>query len=208
MHRLSFALICLAFSAHAADCTLTGTVRVVGTTQPVSGAIVYLGAINGRASATTNVVLEVVDGVFQPHVQVAPRGGRLVLRNNDPTLHVAKVQVLSPTNAVTVWTQAMPYAGFEKAFALDGFREPTLLRISGGNGEEMSGYVAVMPHPWATLTDETGRFELRNVPISAHKIFVWHELLGTLTRELKLSASRTNAVELVFTKRDERRRSD
>ena len=184
MHLLSLLLI-------AAE--LTGTVRVA--TNPVTRAIVYLGAGNGRA-ASTNLVLEVRDGVLQPHVQVAVRGATLVLRNNDPTLHVLRIQALNSTNAATtILTQAMPYAGFQKAFALNGFRDTTLLRVTGGNGEEMSAYLAVLPHPWAALTDESGRFALSGVPAGSYKLYVWHETLGTLARDVKVPAT----VELEFT---------
>ncbi len=89
----------------------------------------------------------------------------------------------------------MPYAGFQKAFALEGFRETTLLRVSGGNGEAMAAYIAVLPHPWAAVTDEQGRFALSGMPAGAYKLYVWHETLGTLAREVKAPAS----VELQFT---------
>jgi hypothetical protein len=171
---------------------IAGTVSV--SNQPVRGAIVYLGSGNGRA-ASTNITLNVRDGALEPHVQVAMRGATLELRNSDPTLRVVHVDALNSTNAVRLLTQAMPYAGFQKAFALDGFREPTLLRVSGGNGEPMSAYLAVLPHPWAAVTDENGRFALSGMPAGAYKLYVWHETLGTLVREVKAPAT----VELPFT---------
>ncbi len=183
----------LALSVNAAE--ITGIVHLAGTNQPVSRAIVYLGAGNGRSTAT-NAVLEVRDGVLQPHLQVAMRGTTLVLRNSDPTLRVVRVESLNSTNRpVQVLMQAMPYAGFQKSFALDGFRDITLLRVTGGNGEEMSAYIAVLPHPWATLTDEKGQFTLMDVPVGKHKLYAWHETLGTLVCEVKAPAT----VELEFT---------
>ena len=191
--RILSLLIGFAWSAHAAE--IAGLVRLAGTNQPVARAIVYLGTGNGRSTAS-NAVLEARDGVLQPHVQVATRGSMLVLRNDDPTLHVVRVQALNSTNTpVTLLTQAMPYAGFQKAFALEGFLDTTLLRVSSGNGEEMSAYVAVLPHPWAALTDENGRFALSGVPAGTYKLFAWHETLGTLVREVKAPAT----VELEFT---------
>jgi hypothetical protein len=183
-------LIFLMQSLQAAE--ITGSLRV--TNQPVARAIVYLGAGNGRAAAT-NIVLEVRDGVLLPHVQVATRGATLLLRNSDPTLRVVHVDALNATNAVRVFTQAMPYAGFQKAFTLDGFRDITLLRVAGGNGDPMSAYIAVLPHPWATLTDENGRFVLSGMPTGSYKLYAWHETLGTLVCEIKAPA----AVDLEFT---------
>jgi hypothetical protein len=177
---------------------IVGTVSV--SNQPVSGAIVYLGAGNGRAAAgsiATNITLSVRDGVLVPRVQVAVRGATLVLQNDDPTLRVVQVDALSLTNAVRWWTQAMPYAGFRKAFALEGFRDITLLRVSGGNGEAMVAYIAVLPHAWGAVTDENGRFALGGVPAGACKLYVWHETLGTLVREVRLPVAGPLELEFV-----------
>ena len=196
MRTLSF-LFGLALSVHAAELgNLTGFVRL--TNQPVAGAIVYLGAGSGRATPT-NIVLDVRDGALRPHVQVATKGSVLVLRNSDPTLHIVRVETLSGTNgAALALTQAMPYAGFQKAFALDGFRDTTLLRVTGGNGEEMSAYIAVLPHPWGVLTDENGRFAMAGIPAGNYKLYAWHEMFGTLAREVKVITGRPTQTDLEF----------
>ena len=62
----------------------------------------------------------------------------------------------------------------------------------------MAAYVAVLPHPWAALTDETGRFTLRSVPAGTYKVYAWHEVLGTLTREVKLNGNHTATVDFEF----------
>jgi hypothetical protein len=187
----------LAISVHASELGgLNGVVRL--TNQPVASAIVYLGAGSGHATPT-NVVLDVRDGVLLPRVQVATRGSVLVLRNSDPTLHIVCLEALSGTNMpARILTQAMPYAGFEKAFSLDGFRTTTLLRATGGNGEPMTAYIAVLPHPWASLTDENGRFALAGIPSGNYKLYAWHELFGTMTRDVNVTAGRMTQFTLDF----------
>ncbi len=189
--------ILFALSAHAAETgSITGGVHRAG--QAVPRAIVYLGAGNGRAPVT-NAVLEVRDGVLRPRVQATTRSAALVLHNADPALHVVRVDVLNSTNAPSrVLTQAMPYAGFQKAFSLDAFRDTTLLRVTGGNGEEMSAYVAVLPHPWVVVTDDGGRFALEGVPVGVYKLYAWHETLGTLVREVKVADGRATVMDLEF----------
>lgn len=195
MRALSL-LLGLALSVNAAE--ITGLVHLAGTNQPVTGAIVYLGTGNGRV-ASTNAVLEVRDGVLQPHLQVAMRGAALVLRNSDPTLHVVRIEMLNSTNRpVQVLTQAMPYAGFQKAFALDGLRDITLLRATGGNGEQMSAYIAVLPHPWAAVTDERGLYRLSGVPAGTYKLYAWHETLGVFVRDVKLKGDQKTVADLEF----------
>jgi hypothetical protein len=190
----------LAISVHASELGgLTGVVRQ--TNQPVANAIVYLGAGSGHVTPT-NMVLDVRDGVLLPRVQVATRGSVLVLRNSDPTLHVVRLEAMSGTNMpARILTQAMPYAGFEKAFRLDGFRGTTLLRAVGGNGESMTVYIAVLPHPWATLTDENGRFALAGIPAGTYKLYTWHESFGTMTRDVNVTAGRTTQIDLDFSGR-------
>jgi hypothetical protein len=57
----------------------------------------------------------------------------------------------------------------------------------------------VMPHPWAALTDENGRFTLRNVPAGTQKIYAWHEVLGTLVREVRVNGEHASTVDFQFT---------
>jgi hypothetical protein len=190
----------LAISIHASEWGgLSGVVRL--TNQPVADAVVYLGAGGGYVTPT-NVVLDVRDGVLLPRVQMATRASVLVLRNSDPTLHIIRVEALSGTNTpMRALTQAMPYAGFQKAFGLGGFRDTTLLRVTGGNGEMMTAYVAVLPHPWGSLTDSAGRFTLAGVPAGNYKLYAWHELFGTLTRDVDVTAGRATQFDLDFTDR-------
>jgi hypothetical protein len=187
----------LAVSVSAADLGgLTGVVSL--TNRPVADAIVYLGA-TGNHVPPTNVVVEVRDDILLPHIQVATRGSVLVLRNNDPMLHIVRVETLSGTNApACVLTQAMPYAGFQRAFSLDGFRSTSLLRVTGGNGETMTAYIAVLPHPWSSLTDNAGHFALTGIPAGNYKLYAWHEMLGTMVRDVTVNGGRTSQLELDF----------
>jgi hypothetical protein len=171
----------------------------LGANQTVAGAIVYLNGARQTGSAAP-VTLEMLDCEFVPRVQVAGSGAALTVRNRDPLLHVVRIVALNATNApVPLLAVAAPYAGFEKKYQLANFREPTLLKAFSGNGLNwMAAYIAVMPHPWAALTDESGMFVIRGVPPGTHKLYAWHEALGTLTREVKVTTDRSATVELEF----------
>jgi hypothetical protein len=170
----------------------------------VRNVIVYLA---GYASdvvnhGTNNVAtLDQRNCEFVPRIQIARSGAFLILRNSDPILHLVHIDSMSGTNhARTLLTAATPYAGYEKKYQLANFREPTLLRVGSGNGcSWMAAYIAVMPHPWAALTDDKGRFTLHDVPDGEHKIYAWHEVLGTLTREVRVDGQRSTTVDFQFT---------
>ena len=176
---------------------------LLGTNAGVRNAIVYLGgyaqADTGR-EASNPIVLDQRDCEFVPRIQIARSGAPLILKNSDPVLHVVRIDSMSGTNGQhTLLKVATPYAGYEKTFQLANFREPTLLQVTSANGHEwMAAYIAVLPHPWAALTDENGRFTLRNVPTGSHKIYAWHEVLGVLTGNVKLNGNHTATVDFEF----------
>jgi hypothetical protein len=39
----------------------------------------------------------------------------------------------------------------------------------------MNAEVLVVPHPYYTVTDESGRFKLKDVPPGEYEIVAWHE---------------------------------
>jgi hypothetical protein len=175
----------------------------LGTSQSVRDVIVYLaGYAQAGAGNGTNgsLILDQRNCEFVPRIQIARSGAPLILRNSDPVLHVVRIDSMSGTNGQhTLLKAATPYAGYEKTYQLANFREPTLLQVTSANGHEwMAAYIAVLPHPWAALTDENGRFTLRNVPAGTQKIYAWHEVLGTLTREVRLNGSRAATVDFEF----------
>ena len=176
---------------------------LLGTNQTVRNVIVYLaGYTQNSAGNGTNdaIVIDQRDCEFVPRIQIARTGAPLILKNSDPILHVVRIDSMSSTNGQRMLLKAAtPYAGYEKVYQLANFREPTLLQVTSGNGHEwMAAYIAVLPHPWAALTDENGRFTLRNVPAGMHKIYVWHEVLGTMAREVRVNGDGTTTVDFQF----------
>jgi hypothetical protein len=174
---------------------------VVRGGQPVGEAIVYLDAVAvRRAAAPLPATVEFQQRRLQPRALVGFCGGELILQNADPMLHVVRVESLSRSNGATTLARvAMPYAGFEKRLALPDCREPQLLRVVGENGEERQrSYLAVVPHPWATVTGADGRFVLGELPPGRYRVCVWHEQHGVLAQEVKLSPGRPLTVALQF----------
>jgi hypothetical protein len=176
-------------------------VLTLGTNRAVRDAIVYLGAVAATGNGVRPVVLESRGCEFVPRVQVARSGATLLIRNSDPILHMVRLESLSATNRTKVLvTAAAPYAGFEKKYQLAGFREPALLKATSINGHDwMAGYIAVMPHPWAVLSDGDGRFSLSALPLGTYKLYAWHEVLGTLACEVRVARGRATTVDLRFT---------
>ena len=177
---------------------------LLGTNQAVEDVIVYLaGPMSGGAHASSDSVPAILDMrncEFVPRIQIARAGATFVLKNSDPVLHVVRIASMSGTNGpVAILKVAAPYAGFEKRWKLTDWHEPTLLQVTSGNGHNwLAGYIAVMPHPWAALPDENGRFTIRGVPAGTYKLCAWHEALGTLTRDVRVAPDRVATTDFEF----------
>src|SRR5947209_11989917 len=56
------------------------------------------------------------------------------------------------------------------------------LKCNGGH-VWMNAELMVVPHPYYVVTDESGRFELNNVPRGSYEIVAWHEGWGVVRQE-------------------------
>lgn len=57
----------------------------------------------------------------------------------------------------------------------------------------MNAELMVVPHPNYVVTDESGRFELNDVPPGSYEIVAWHEGWGECGRKLLLTCSPKDA---------------
>ena len=61
----------------------------------------------------------------------------------------------------------------------------------------MSAFVAVTDHPYHTVTDASGTYEIRDLPAGTYRVRIWHEELGTQEQPLTIEAGK--AAEVNFT---------
>lgn len=60
----------------------------------------------------------------------------------------------------------------------------------------MGAYISVVEHSYFSVTDESGNFQLKNVPAGKHRVEVWHEKFGTIEKEIEVKDS--NNITLSF----------
>ena len=53
----------------------------------------------------------------------------------------------------------------------------------------MKAWVVVTEHPFYAISDPEGRFTLEGLPPGRYKVRLWHETLGTMTRDVDVPAS-------------------
>jgi hypothetical protein len=104
---------------------------------------------------------------YEPHILLVPENGPLRMKSSDATLHTVHMDGAATYNlpfpfADQVVSRTMPTAGLAN------------VRCNGGHAW-MNAEILVVPHPYYTVTDESGKFELTDVPPGEYEIVAWHE---------------------------------
>ncbi len=103
---------------------------------------------------------------YEPHILLVPVEATLTVKSSDPLLHTV---------------QMSGNADYNLPFVLDG-QEITRPMTREGTVDLrcnvhvwMNGEMIVAPHPYYTVTDKEGKFELTQVPPGDYEIVAWHE---------------------------------
>jgi hypothetical protein len=104
---------------------------------------------------------------YEPHILLVPENGPLQIKSSDAVLHTVHMDGAASYNLPFPFvdrpvTRTMPTAGLVN------------VRCNGGHAW-MNAEIIVVPHPYYAVTDESGNFELRDVPPGQYQIVAWHE---------------------------------
>ncbi len=155
---------------------------VLGPNRGIRWAVVSLQTpppgIRGEASAGS-VQMDQQQCVYVPRVVIVPVGGTVEFLNTDRLLH--NLHSVSTENAPFNRTQpkgrTVPIL----------FKKPETVRIDCDLHTWMRAWVVVADHPFFAVTGANGEFALNNVPPGKYTLKIWHELLGTVTRDVTVN---------------------
>jgi plastocyanin len=192
---------------YAAD--ITGLVRIERkltkpkVTAPSSsyqrGAAVELGSDNGDPLAWERLrVVIYVDGNalgtkpatatveqknrrFVPETVVVPVGSTVSFPNLDPIFHnvfsLSKVKSFDLGNYPRNQTRTVT------------FTKPGIVFVHCHLHPNMAAAIVVSPNAWSTQPDESGAYQLPNVPAGTHKVVAWHRAAGFFEKTIDVPAS-------------------
>ena len=190
---------------HAAE--LRGSVASIAAGKP---AVVWIEGLPGTVPVRDTTITH-VSGRFEPHVSIGFVGNSYVLRNDDDTLHnthmymglaYQKAKSQRPLHyGATLYNVALPEAGMEikkPITAYHRYREDTgFIQVVCNPHPGEHAYVLVFDHPYATVTDDAGRFSIGDVPAGTYEVRVWHE--GTISKRSGIEVGEAGTTELEFT---------
>jgi plastocyanin len=165
---------------------------VIGPNGEVRYAVVTVEGVQGgtKPQRDTTHVLDNSACRFVPHVQTAEVGQWLELHNGDPALHNADARI----GGDTIFNVALPHdRRTRKPLA-----RPGLVAITCDVHPWMSAFVVVTDHPYHTVTDASGTYEIRDLPAGTYRVRVWHEELGTQERTLSIEAGQAAKLDFSY----------
>jgi hypothetical protein len=164
---------------------------VVGKNGELANAIVYLTDIKAGKPARLEqpVKLDNRKCAFVPHVLSATFGQTLELHNSDPFLHDAHAFLGSRT--------LFNVAILKGKTVSQPLLDTGLVHINCNVRHTwMHAYLYVADHPYHVVTDAEGKFEMDKVPPGTWTLRVWHEMLGSVDRHVKLRGDEVKTLEV------------
>ncbi len=115
---------------------------------------------------------------YVPHVFGIMAGQPLEILNSDSTLH----NIHSMAKASRQFNVGMPIKGMK---VKKTFEKPeVMVKMKCDVHPWMNAYIGVMEHPFFAVTDETGKFAIKDLPSGKYTLAAWHETFGTKTQNI------------------------
>jgi hypothetical protein len=151
---------------------------IVGPQGGVANTVVFLRNISaGKAfpSTPSRPLINQIQCRYFPHVLLVPQNSDLDIKSSDATLHTVHMEGAATYN--------LPFP-FPNQIATRNMSSAGLVTLKCNGGHVwMNAEVWVIPHPYYTLSNESGKFELTDVPPGEYELIAWHEGWTVLREE-------------------------
>jgi hypothetical protein len=151
---------------------------VIGPQGGVANAIVYLDDISRGKPMDLPVQRRFLDQKqcrYEPHILLVPQNAELKMKSSDATLHTVHMDGAATFN--------LPFPYTEQVISRT-MQNPGLVNLKCNGGHVwMNAEMMVVSHPYYAVTDESGTYELTQVPPGTYRLVVWHEGWNVVGRE-------------------------
>ena len=175
-------------SSAPADATIQGQVTVQGIKSAGSIAV-YIDSIPGKdfKPPEKHAVVDQKKMTFVPHVIAVLKGATVDFLNSDPVGHNVYWPSISGNKKLAhnmgTWPQ-----GETKSFTFNDLGAvPLLCNVH----TQMSGYVIVVPTPYFAVTDDQGKFAIKDVPPGHYVLKAWSEEGKPVSQEVDVTGATT-----------------
>ena len=131
----------------------------------------------------TQAVIDQNGCMYSPHVQGMMVGQDLLIKNSDATLH--NIHGLPKLNSE--FNFAMPKVVKEKAIKMA--KAENFIKIKCDVHSWMKAYVSVFDHPYFAVTDDSGHYQIDNIPPGDYEVIAWQEKFKDKTLNASVTVS-------------------
>jgi hypothetical protein len=162
----------------------------------IQNVIVYIVDIkSGKALPGEPVNVTSLKCEFLPHVSVGFKGKKIIMKTEDPVFHIFDVH--ASICGKEVYHVALPEKGSSVTKTL---AQAGLLKLSCYVHPWQHAYVYIFNHPYAVITDEMGKFIIKDIPSGTYSVEAWHEALGIRKiSNVKIESGKTSIIKLEYT---------
>jgi len=178
-----------------AHTSAVGDNEVVVSNGMLANAVIYVkDGLGSRTFDTPQepVVLDQRGCLYTPRVISVQASQPVHIKNSDPTTH--NIHPVPQNNQE--WNKSQPPGATDlnEKFA----REEVAITVKCNVHPWMKSYIAVLRHPYHSVSSTDGSFSLKNLPPGDYVVAAWHERLGTSEQKVTVGASESKAIEFVF----------
>ena len=129
---------------------------------------------------------------YIPHVFGVQVNQPIEIINSDSTLH----NVHSLPTKSKQFNLGMPIKGMKlkKKFG----KPEVMVKIKCDVHPWMHAYVGVLEHPFFSVTQDAGTFEITDLPAGTYMVEAWHEKFGTQTQEVTVDEAGVQSINFSF----------
>lgn len=129
---------------------------------------------------------------FVPRIVALRAGQTLAVKNSDPVSH--NIHPMPKLNRD--WNQQQPPESpdLQRRFA----RPEVMIPVKCNIHAWMKTYIAVLDHPYFTVTDSDGKFTLPNLPPGKYTVAAWHEQFGESVSDVTVEPAKPVPLNFTF----------
>jgi plastocyanin len=160
---------------------------VVGPNHELADAIVSLKGVTGKSTGANQppVVMDQKGCLYQPQILAMQTGQKLVVKNSDTCIH--NVHCVPTVAGNPESNQVQMPGGPDLTFT---FPQPEMfIKFKCDVHPWMFAWVSVFDSPYYCLSDNGGKFIIKNVPPGKYTVEADHRKLGTLTKDVEVKDS-------------------
>lgn len=162
-------------------------------------AVIYIDSVAGEFKPPKeHPVMDQSRLVFHPHILPVLAGTTVDFLNSDDVAH----NVFSPDKSADKLNLGTWPKGEIRSFTFEKRCDKVCDAVMLCNVHpEMEAFVVIMQNPYYAQSDDSGYFEIENVPPGDHTIKVWHPKRRAKAQNIKVPKEGTVEIEFALKKR-------